>query len=162
MSKNAPGIILTAESEKILEDVVAAHTSSQRDVLRANIVLYAAQGFWNWEIANMLDVSCNCVSKWRRRYSKMGMGGLKDSPRSGTPRTYTEEDIIKIINVACTTPVGQTHWTLRSLADQLKDDVGISFKHLQRILKDLDLKPHLCESWMDSKDPEFLKRKKKS
>lgn len=162
MSKNAPAIRLTADDERVLRKVVAAHTSSQRDVVRANIVLHAALGCSNGEIVQILGVSGKCVSKWRGRFSKMGLDGLKDSPRSGTPPTYTREDIIKIVNAACTTPVGYTHWSLRRLADHLKDSVGISFKQLQRVLKDLDLKPHLCESWMDSKDPDFLKRKKKS
>jgi putative transposase len=162
MSKNAPVICLSVDDELVLRKVVAAHTSSQRSVLRANIILYAARGLRNYEIANLLDVSGNAVSKWRNRYQEMGLAGLRDSPRSGTPPTYTEEDIIMIVNAACSTPIGYTHWSVRRLAEHLKGSVGISFRQLHRVLKELDLKPHLCESWMNSKDPDFLKRKKKS
>ncbi len=162
MSKNAPVVCLSVDDELFLRKVVATHTSSQRSVLRADIVLMAGQGLRNYEIAGILGVSGNTVSKWRTRYDEMGLAGLRDSPRGGTPPRYKEEDIIKIVNMACTTPIGHTHWSVRRLAECLQDSVGISYRQLHRVLKDLDLKPHLCESWMNSRDPEFLKRKNKS
>jgi transposase len=162
MSKNAPVVCLSVDDELFLRKVVAVHTSSQRDVLRANIVLLSSEGLRNYEVANLLGVSCNTVSKWRNRYREMGLQGLEDSPRIGTPPTYTEEDILEIVKAACATPIGHTHWSVRRLAEHLQDRVGISYRQLHRVLKELDLKPHLCESWMNSRDPDFLKRKNKS
>jgi transposase len=162
MSKNALVVCLSVDDERVLRKVVATHTSSQRGVLRANIVLLSSEGLRNYEVANLLGVTCNTVSKWRYRYHEMGLQGLRDSPRCGTPPTYTEADIIEIVKAACTTPVGYTHWSVRRLAEHLQDRVGISYRQLHRVLKELDLKPHLCESWMNSRDPDFLKRKKES
>jgi transposase len=157
MPKNAPVVVLSENDRSVLQKVVAAYVSSQRMVFRCRIVLLAYEGLKNYEIAGILDSSCNTVGKWRSLYVKKGFGGLSDAPRPGTPPTYTEEDVIKIVSAACTTPIGYTHWSMRRLADFLEDDVGISYSQLYRILKDLDLKPHQCKSWLHPRDPEFKK-----
>jgi DNA-directed RNA polymerase specialized sigma24 family protein len=78
-------IILTAEERTHLEAAARRYTSPYRDVLRARIVLYAADGLRNDEIAARLDTPRQIVSKWRKRFHEQRLTGLADSPRGGRP-----------------------------------------------------------------------------
>ena len=64
------------------------YTSSYRDVIRAKIVLMAASGLDNEEIAARLDTSRVIVSKWRKRFYEDGLAGLEERPRGGRPRVF--------------------------------------------------------------------------
>ena len=77
-------IDLGTEDEAILEALARRYTSPYRDVIRAKIVLYAAQGLRD-EIAQRLDTPRQVVSKWRRRFFEQGMAGLEELPRQGRP-----------------------------------------------------------------------------
>jgi transposase len=75
---------LGAEDEAMLVEALARrYTSAYRDVIRAKIVLYAAQGLRNDEIAQRLDTPRQVVSKWRKRFFEQGMAGLEELPRQG-------------------------------------------------------------------------------
>lgn len=92
------------------------------------------------------------VSKWRRRLSEEGIAGLSDRPRSGGPRRYGHDERLAVFTTACSPPpAGETHWTVRSLAQTL----GRSRSWVHRILAQADLKPHQVRSWLTSLDPEF-------
>jgi transposase-like protein len=78
-------IDLTAAERSRLGKLARKYTSPYRDVLRARIVLYAAAGLDNDEIASRLDTSRQIVSKWRKRFFERRLEGLVDEPRSGRP-----------------------------------------------------------------------------
>jgi transposase-like protein len=80
-------IVLTESQRKHLESLGRSYTSSYRDVIRARIVLYAAAGIGNKEIAARLDTSPQIVSKWRKRFFDQGLEGLKDAPRRERRKT---------------------------------------------------------------------------
>jgi DNA-directed RNA polymerase specialized sigma24 family protein len=81
-------IDLRTEDEAVLEALARRYTSAYRDVIRAKIVLYAAQGLSNDEIAQRLDTPRQVVSKWRKRFFEQGMAGLEELPRQGRPGVF--------------------------------------------------------------------------
>jgi DNA-directed RNA polymerase specialized sigma24 family protein len=81
-------IDLRAEDRATLEAAARRYTSSYRDVIRAKIVLYAAQGLRNDEIASRLDTPRQVVSKWRKRFFEQGVAGLEELPRQGRPGVF--------------------------------------------------------------------------
>ena len=90
MPRRSPFIIrLMAEDKSRLEAAARRYTSPYRDVIRAKIVLYAAQGLSNEEIASRLDLPRQVVSKWRKRYYEEGMPGLAERPRGGRPAVFS-------------------------------------------------------------------------
>jgi Winged helix-turn helix len=82
-------VSLTDEDRAALEALVRKGTSQFRMVLRASIVLAAADGMDNAAIARDLGLSLNMVIKWRKRFFEEGMAGLKDRKRSGRPRSFS-------------------------------------------------------------------------
>jgi transposase len=82
-------IVLTPEQRVVLERMARAYTSPYRDVVRAKIVLYAADGLANKEIASRLDTPRQIVSKWRKRFFEKGFEGLLELPRSGRPARFS-------------------------------------------------------------------------
>jgi DNA-directed RNA polymerase specialized sigma24 family protein len=90
MSRQSPFVIeLSAEDRDELEAVVRRRTAEHRMVLRARIVLAAADGEDNAAIADRLEIALNTVIKWRKRFFEEGMAGLKDRKRSGRPRSFS-------------------------------------------------------------------------
>lgn len=89
MPRKSPNVIeLSEEDREALERMAAKYSSPYRDVMRAKIVLYAAQGLSNEEIASRLDFPRQVVSKWRKRYFEEGIGGLAERPRRGRPAVF--------------------------------------------------------------------------
>lgn len=90
MPRQSPfSITLTAADEARLQHTARQYTSPYRDVIRAKIVLYAAQGLSNDEIAQRLDTPRQIVSKWRKRFFHQGFGGLDEMPRQGRPGVFS-------------------------------------------------------------------------
>ena len=84
MPRSSPfNIKLTREQQTYLETIARRYTSSYRDVMRSKIVLYAALGLSNDQIAARLDTSRQIVSKWRKRFFEHGLAGLDEQPRRG-------------------------------------------------------------------------------
>ena len=81
-------IILTEDERRHLEAAARRYTSSYRDVVRARIVLYAAEDLGNDEIAARLDTPRQVVSKWRKRFFDQRLLGLGDLPRGGRPPAF--------------------------------------------------------------------------
>jgi|SRR3954447_1114919 len=81
-------IELSDEERCELERVARSETMAFRDVQRARIVLYAAEGLHDTEIAARLDTTPGIVGKWRRRFAEQRLEGLKDKPRAGRPRRF--------------------------------------------------------------------------
>ncbi len=86
MPRKSPyAIMLSAEDRYELETRARKYTSPYWDVIRAKIVLMAAQGFTNEVIAARLDTPRQIVSKWRKRFYERGFPGLEEEPRGGAP-----------------------------------------------------------------------------
>ena len=81
-------IELSEEERVVLERRARAEKLPFQDVLRARIVLYAADGLPDTEIARRLDTSPGLVGRWRRRFAELRLEGLKDKPRAGRPRRF--------------------------------------------------------------------------
>jgi Winged helix-turn helix len=89
MSRPSPfAVTLTATQRRLLEGRVRRPTAEQRAVVRARIVLAAAEGQQNIKIAGRLGVAVNTVSKWRKRFVEEGLAGLGDRKRPGRPRRF--------------------------------------------------------------------------
>ena len=89
MSRPSPfAVRLTASQRWVLEGRLRRPTAQQREVVRARIVLAAAEGEQNIKIAGRLGVAVNTVSKWRKRFVEEGLSGLGDRKRPGRPRRF--------------------------------------------------------------------------
>ena len=89
MSRQSPFVIVLSDEDRDqLEALVRRRTAEHRMVLRARIVLAAADGEENARIAERLEVALNTVIKWRKRFFEEGRDGLADRKRSGRPRTF--------------------------------------------------------------------------
>lgn len=82
-------IVLTDEEKAILSEIARKYTSSYRDVIRAKIILYAAEGLRNDEIASKIDTPRQIVSKWRKRFFEEGLSGLDEKTRRGRPPFFS-------------------------------------------------------------------------
>ena len=89
MPKKSPfAIELAPEEHRQLESIARKYTSPYFTVLRARIILLAAQGLQNDQIAARLSVPRQIVSKWRKRFFEQRLVGLTDQPRSGRPPVF--------------------------------------------------------------------------
>jgi transposase len=119
---------------------------------RARIVLLAAEGVSNTEIAARVGVSRPTVIGWRSRYERSGMAGLDDEPRSGRPRSVNHEAIITATLMPPPTKLGVTHWSSRLLASHLK----IGNATVARAWRDYGVQPWRAETFKFSTDPELV------
>ncbi len=81
-------IQLSAEETRALQAQARKYSAPYREVVRAKVVLMAAQELSNEEIAGRLDMPRQVVSKWRKRFFEKGLPGLQDRPRSGRPMAF--------------------------------------------------------------------------
>ncbi len=89
MPRKSPYTISLSENERKKPEAQACkYTSQYRNVIRARIVLYAAEGLQNDEIAARLDTPRQIVSKWRKRFFEEGLLGLGERPRRGRPARF--------------------------------------------------------------------------
>jgi transposase len=89
MPRKSPyAIELTTEERTLLERQARCYTLSYREVMRAKIVLLAAKGLGNDEIAARLDSRREIVSKWRKRFFEQRLAGLEERPRRGRPSVF--------------------------------------------------------------------------
>jgi transposase len=89
MPRKSPYVVtLTSEQQREREARARKYTLPYRDVVRAKIVLMAADGLDNDEIADRLDTRREAVSKWRKRFFEHGLAGLEERPRGGRPPVF--------------------------------------------------------------------------
>jgi transposase len=151
-SVRAP-VVLSAAERGRLESWTRRRTSAQALALRSRIVLLAAEGRNNTEIARELGVHRNVAGKWRSRFLEHRLDGLTDEPRPGRPRMITDEQVEEVvIKTLETTPTDATHWSTRSMARE----VGLTQSAVLRIWKAFGLQPHRRQTWKLSKDPLFI------
>ena len=151
--RRAPVVVLSEEERETLERWARRPKSAQALAFRCRIVLAAAAGETNGEIAARLACNQNTVGKWRTRFVERRLDGLHDEPRPGKPRTIGDEDVERVIvKTLEETPAGATHWSTRSMAQA----TGMSQTAISRIWRAFGLKPHLVESFKLSPDPQFI------
>jgi transposase len=150
MTIAAPLVLRTGDEQR-LTAVVRSQTVTAAAAQRARIVLLAADGVPNAEIARRVAVSRPTVVGWRQRYTEAGMKGLADLDRPGRPAVIDDADVVVATLTEPPESLGVTHWSARLLADQL----GISFASVARIWRKWDLQPWRVETFKFSTDPEL-------
>jgi transposase len=118
---------------------------------RARIVLLAADGVPNTEIARRVGGSRQTVVTWRQRYAARGIAGLGDASRSGRPATVDEAAVIAATLEPPPERLGVTHWSTRLLAAEL----GISNVEVGNIWRAWGIQPHRRETFKFSTDPQL-------
>ena len=81
-------LLLDCKEKQLLEAITRKYTSPYRDVMRAKVILFAAQGLSNKEIGKRLDLPRQIVSKWRKRFFDQRLAGLQEQSRRGRPRLF--------------------------------------------------------------------------
>jgi len=126
-ARKAPGLQLSAEHERELNELVRAHSTPQKLAERAQIILMASAGKGVEETAQKLGVWRKTASHWRRRWrdadASAGVAArLSDAARCGAPAKFTPEVICQIMALACSDPktldVPISHWSQSELARQ--------------------------------------------
>lgn len=151
MSKRATAVVLSKKEQEGLLQITKRHRSEQQVVLRARIVLAAAQGSSNAQIARELGINVDTVRLWRDRW--VGLRGidletlslaerLQDAPRPGVKPKFSTEQRCQMAALACEAPATAgrpiSRWTGREIADELKARgivEQISPRHAARLLK---------------------------
>lgn len=155
MSRKAVSIELSGEERSLLEHTVKSPTATQREVLRARIILRAAAGEDNLAIARGLGLSNYSVGVWRNRFAVGRIAGLDNRPKKRTPIKYTAEDRRRVVEMACTeSPEAETHWSVRTLAKA----TGVGRETVRAILGEARLWPHRVGTFTQSNDPEFREK----
>ncbi|MDN3360196.1 IS630 family transposase [Actinomadura sp. DC4] len=146
-------LLLTDEERAALEGWVRRRSTSQAWALRCRIILACATGATNKDVAAQVGSTPQAVSRWRARFVEYRIAGLGDMPRSGGPRTVTDEQVAAVITKTLeSTPKDATHWSTRSMAKQ----VGLSQSTVSRIWRAFGLQPHRSETFKLSTDPYFV------
>ena len=148
-------VVLDDEEREQLERWTRRRTSAQALAQRARIVLLAADGLKNTEIAAELGITRGMAAKWRARFVEHRLDGLTDEPRPGRPRTVTDDKVEEVIvKTLESTPRDATHWSTRSMARE----VGLTQSAVSRIWRAFGLQPHRQETWKLSRDPLFIEK----
>lgn len=152
MPKKPPIPKCSEKDRKTLDEWARSRTQESRLVERARIIIKCLQGEPVGQIARDLNIRPNTVIDWRRRFEKMGIGGLHDQPRSGKPRRYDEDfrnQVLKTLELP--PPIGQACWDGPAVAKHLDTSVHAVWRVLR--------KEGIClsrqRSWCVSTDPEF-------
>lgn len=140
----AVAIVLDAGEKHELTALTRKHGAPQAIAERARIVLAAASGLMNKEIAEKLGVCAHTVGSWRNRFAEQRMDGLYDEPRPGAPRQIGDDEIATTIRKTLETrPKGATHWSLRTMARE----IGHAPSTVHRIWRAFGLQPHRAETF---------------
>ena len=153
MIPDAVEVRLSRKDRAELEARLRAPTTAQRDVLRARIVLLAAQGRSTRSVADELETMPRTVSLWRGRYAREGLAGLEERPRPGPKPKYSEATARRILAVLDQpAPSGFARWTAPLIAVELKD---VHKQYIWRFLRAQKIDLDGRKSWCESDDPAF-------
>jgi transposase len=151
-----PTVSLTEEQRTELERLARGRTVEVRVSERARMVLLAAEGWQDKQIAETLGCERRTAGRWRRRFLETGVAGLKrDRPRGGRPstaRAAIESEVVRLTTQE--PPADATHWSSASMARR----VGTSASMVQRIWRAHGLKPHRVSTFKVSNDPQFKEK----
>ena len=163
MGRRCPFTISLSDAERVtLEHWSGSYVGSHASVVRARIVLLAADGLLNVAIAALVSVHVDVVSRWRKRFSDHGLDGLVDRARSGRPRVFPAEAVAGIKAMACEAPskrdVPLSRWSSSELAAQAVTEglvESVSPSTVRRWLSADAIKPWQYRSWIFPRDPDF-------
>ena len=148
-------LILEDEDREQLVSLARSRSLPHSLVARAKVVLWAAEGQSNTEIAERLQWTKATVGKWRKRFIERRVAGLYDELRSGRPRTIEDEKIAALLRRTLSRrPKGATHWTVRRAAAA----GGISKSTVHRVFRTFAVQPHRTRSFKLSTDPFFVEK----
>ena len=149
----APEIVLANEEHAELTKLDRSRLTSVRLAQRARIVLLAAGGMENKDIAQQLGVGRVQVSRWRKRYAQLRLAGIeRDLPRGAPP---AKVDVARLVELTTQTkPAAATHWSTRKMAAEL----GVSAASISRHWRANGLKPHIVRGFKVSRDPQFVEK----
>ena len=139
----APAVELNLQQREALEQRRRARSLPARVVERARVVLLAAEGKQNKEIADHLGISVQKAARWRARFLMLGVSGLeKDAPRPGRTPKISKQTVASVVRMTTQEkPPNATHWSTRTMARA----AGISAASVGRIWQQHGLKPHRVE-----------------
>src|SRR5213594_3184456 len=152
----APAIALSPEQRTLLVSQAGSRSLPVRVAERARIVLFAAFGQQDLEIAARMAITPKKVSRWRKRFLALGVAGLqKDAPRPGRKPSIGARLRKRVVTLTTRQKPGNaTHWSTRTMAAA----VGISEASVRRIWRAHGLKPHRVETFKISNDPQFAEK----
>ena len=144
---------LSDGQREVLETLVRSHTSEHQLVQRARVLLLAADGVSNVEIAQTVGVSRPTVLAWRAQFEAQGLTRFGQvAAGRGRKASISEEKIAEIVELTLHhKPDGETHWSCRSMAQR----AGVSSATVQRIWSARGLKPHRVDAFKLSNDKRF-------
>jgi transposase len=152
----APPVVIDSSQKGALEQWARSRSLPLRQVERAKVVLLAAEGKTDLEIAATLRIGNHKVARWRKRFLKLGLAGLeKDASRRGRKPAIPASVKMEVIHktTQCS-PANATHWSTRTMASE----IGISEATVRRIWHANGVKPHLVENFKISKDKRFAEK----
>lgn len=155
MSYKPTPIRLSAEQKSILESWIRSSTAEQRLVFRAKIIMMADEGKGTNAIAAELETRPATVTKWRMRFARLGLDGLKDAPRPGQPQRYLPDDEKRVLRMLDEPPPsGYAGWNgpLLAQATKLKADF------VWKVLRSHGVQLQRRRSWCISTDPQFAQK----
>ena len=153
----APPILLTGEQQRLLATAANSRSVSVRFAQRARMILLAAQGRQDKQIAVEAGIRRQSVALWRRRFLQSGIDGIvKDAPRGGRKRSARSQAKVRAIvqRTTQTKPPDATHWSTRSMARA----EGTSEATVRRVWREHGLKPHRVKSFKLSNDKRFSEK----
>ena len=149
----APPLVLTDAERTELTRLVRSRRTSVRLALRAQIVLLAAAGRQNKDIATELGIGRVQVARWRERYAQSRLAGIeRDLPRGAPPAKVDAARLVELTTQS--QPAAATHWSTRTMAAVL----GVSAATVSRHWRKHGLKPHRVETFKVSRDPQFVEK----
>ncbi len=148
----APALLLRVGDQQKLQRLVRSTTVPSGLAARARVVLLAAEGLANYEIAASVGMSRPTVNRWRARYAERGIDGLADEQRPGRPKMIDEAKIIAATLTPPPKSLGVTHWSSRLLAPRL----GMDHSTVAGVWKKYGVKPWKAETFKFSTDPELV------
>src|SRR5437764_362491 len=156
MARISPLVSLSADDLAQVVRWEAAPSTPQQVALRCRLVLAAASGRQDLEIASTYDVNRHTSALWRQRVRAAGIGSLWEiQPGRGRKPQYDQEKRDALIAATLETkPKGMTHWSCRTLAKAQ----GVSHSTVNRLWQLHNLKPHLSRTFKLSRDPKFIEK----
>jgi transposase len=150
----APLVLTEAERES-WESLATRARTRPHLARRARIILLCGEGLASTVVARRLHTRAQTIGKWRGRFVRTRLDGLYDEPRPGAPRTIADADVERVvIRTLETTPRGETHWSLRGMANA----TGLSRMTISRIWHAFGLQPHRTETFKLSPDPLLIEK----
>ena len=149
----AAEIVLSDEERDELTKLARSKLSSVRLASRARIVLLAAKGMQNKDIAEQLKIGRVQVSRWRERYVESRLEGIEHDLARGAPPVKV--DVARLVELTTQSkPAAATHWSTRKMAAEL----GVSAASVSRHWRATGLKPHIVRGFKVSRDPKFVEK----